>query len=160
MKYLELRFDPDQPRGKDGKWIAVGGGGSASVSKSYGIPKKPTLTLRLTSKKKSGKIKSSSSENIKPSVGGGTIDIRKCKTGRNKDSKGNLYIPYDQKGNAFGKPEYHLPPKTYKKIVGEINTEYDSKHKGKKLSYHRSANKVYYFENHGYDDFNIYDVGD
>ena len=116
--------------------------------------------MRLTDDELSGKIKSSESEYIKPSVGGGTIDIRKCKTGRNKDSKGNFYIPYDQKGNAYGKPEYHLPPRTYKKIVGEINTEYESKHKGKKLSYHRTANKIYYFENHDYDDFNIYDVED
>ena len=58
MKYLELRFDPDQPRGKDGKWIAVGGGGSASVSESYGIPKKPSVTLRLTDEELSGKTKS------------------------------------------------------------------------------------------------------
>ena len=58
MKYYELRFDPDQPRGKDGKWIAVGGGGSASVSESYGIPKKPSLTLRLTDEELSGKTKS------------------------------------------------------------------------------------------------------
>lgn len=131
-----------------------------SASESYGIPENPSLTLHLTDDELSGKIKSSESEYIKPSVGGGIIDIRKCKTGYNRDSKGNLYIPYDQKGNAFGKPEYHLPPRTYKKIVGEINTEYESRHKGKKYSSYPTTKKTYYFENHGYDDFNIYDVGD
>ena len=131
-----------------------------SASESYGIPKNPSLTLHLTDEELSGKIKSSESEYIKPSVGGGTIDIRKCKKGYNRDSKGNVYIPYDQKGNAYGKPNYYLPPKTYKKIRSEINTEYESKHKGKKFSYHRTPNKVYYFENREYDDFNIYDVGD
>lgn len=131
-----------------------------SVSESYGIPKKPSLTLHLTDEELSGKIKSSESEYIKPSVGGGIIDIRKCKTGRNKDSKGNLYIPYDQKGNAFGMPNYYLPPKTYNRIRSKINTYYDSNHKGKKFSHYSTSKKTYYFENHGFDDFNIYDVED
>ena len=169
LQYHELRSNgKNYTKGKGGKFTgSTPGGGSgsgagapASASETYGIPKKSSVTKRLTDEELSGKIKSSGSEYIKPSVGGGTIDIRKRKTGYNRDSKGNLYIPYDQKANAFGKPEYHLPPKTYGRIRSAINTEYYSKHEGKKYSYHRASNKVYYFENHGYDDFNIYDVGD
>lgn len=140
--------------------VGSGSGASASASETYGIPKKPSVTKYLTDEELSGKIEAVVNNDIKPSVGGGTIDIRKCKTGYNRDSNGNLYIPYDQKGNAFGMPNYYLPPKTYNRIRSKINTYYDSKHKGKRFSHYSTPKKTYYFENHGFDDFNIYDVED
>ena len=53
-----------------------------------------------------------------------------------------------------------LPPKEYAKICSEINTNY-SKYEGKKFAIHLSYGiddraYWYYFENYGYDNYNIY----
>ena len=53
-----------------------------------------------------------------------------------------------------------LSPKEYAKICGEINSNY-AKYEGKPFAIHMSYgidNRAYwyYFENHGYDDYNIY----
>jgi hypothetical protein len=53
-----------------------------------------------------------------------------------------------------------IHPKEYAKICSEINTNY-SKYEGKAFSMHFSfgideKSYIYYFENHGYNDYNIY----
>lgn len=60
----------------------------------------------------------------------------------------------------FEFPTYVLGPKEYGKIIHEINTDY-GKYTGKPLCAHRSIGTdgkyyIYFFENHGYDDYNIY----
>ena len=55
---------------------------------------------------------------------------------------------------------FWLSPAEYAKIYSEINTDY-SKYEGKRLAVHMSYGiddkpYWYYFENRGYDDYNIY----
>lgn len=55
---------------------------------------------------------------------------------------------------------FYLSSTEYAKIVGEINTNY-SKYEGHAFAVHASYgidNRAYwyYFENHGYDNYNIY----
>lgn len=55
---------------------------------------------------------------------------------------------------------FYLCPTEYAKIVSEVNTSY-GKYDGKKLAIHASFgvdNRAYwyYFENHGYNKYNIY----
>lgn len=62
--------------------------------------------------------------------------------------------------NNFEFPPFELPRQEYGKIIHEINTNY-SKYKGKKLAIHRSLDLqgnycVYFFENHGYGNYNIF----
>ncbi len=66
----------------------------------------------------------------------------------------------DSYGNYFEFPEAELSWKELEKIRAEINTQY-SKYRGEPAGLHRSYgldNKAYtyYFENHGFDDINIY----
>lgn len=55
---------------------------------------------------------------------------------------------------------YYLPSNEYSKIISEINTNY-GKYEGKKYCVHSSYGfdgiaYWYYFENHGYNKYNIY----
>ena len=55
---------------------------------------------------------------------------------------------------------YYLNTREYAKIISEINTEYD-RYKDKPLAMHIShdifgAECVYFFENHGFNNYNIY----
>ena len=55
---------------------------------------------------------------------------------------------------------YYLNAHEYAKIISEINTDYE-KYKDKLLATHIShdifgTECVYYFENHGFDNYNIY----
>lgn len=55
---------------------------------------------------------------------------------------------------------FYLPKAEYAKIVGEINTFYEL-YKGKRLAVHKSYGiddvpYWYFFENYGFDDYNIY----
>ena len=58
------------------------------------------------------------------------------------------------------KKTFYLSSAEYAKIISEINTNY-SKYEGKKLAAHSSYgvdNKayIYYFENFGYNNYNVY----
>ncbi len=66
----------------------------------------------------------------------------------------------DSNGRPFEFPVYYLTPKEYGKIVSEINTNY-SKYEGKNIAVHYSHDPrynsfKYFFENHGYNDYNVY----
>ncbi len=62
--------------------------------------------------------------------------------------------------NSFSRPTYYLNSKEYAKIVSEINTNYglyEGKHEAIHLSYGiDDVPYIYYFENLGYDCYNIY----
>ena len=67
----------------------------------------------------------------------------------------------DTKGNYFSKPTFWLDEEEYAKIYSEINNLYDVQYSGKPFCTHTSFGidgiaYVYYFENHGFDDYNIY----
>ena len=62
----------------------------------------------------------------------------------------------------FTKPNYWLPPEEYKQITSEINKAYKEMYEGEPLCQHYSCSEYdlqywkYSFENHGFDDYNIY----
>ncbi len=69
----------------------------------------------------------------------------------------------DMDGNYFSQPTLQLPKAEYSKVCSEISTNY-SRYEGKRISVHCTATdegvKSYYFENHGYGDYNIFDKED
>ena len=67
----------------------------------------------------------------------------------------------DSKGFPFSQPEFWLEPNEYAKICSEINQIYDVQYKGKRIGAHASFGidgeaYIYWFENHGFNDYNIY----
>lgn len=65
----------------------------------------------------------------------------------------------DMKGNYFEFPTCFLPTCEYKKIISEINNDY-TKYKDQEKAVHYSVDldgkySLYYFENHGFNDYNI-----
>ncbi len=70
-------------------------------------------------------------------------------------------LPLDSNGKPFTKPVFGLNPMEYRKIFSEINLIYDIQYKDKKIAAHTSFGTdgkayVYWFENHGYNDYNIF----
>lgn len=71
------------------------------------------------------------------------------------------YIPVDVNGVSFTKPVFWLHPDEYSKVYSEINQLYYSQYEGKDIAAHTSygldgKSYVYWFENHGFDNYNIY----
>lgn len=61
----------------------------------------------------------------------------------------------------FYKPTFWLNFKEYVKICSEINQIYEAQYKGKPIAAHASFGihgkaYVYWFENHGFDNYNIF----
>ena len=76
--------------------------------------------------------------------------------------KNRVWRNIDSKGIPFSFPTYLLSPKEYGKIVSEINTYYQ-RYKDKRFGAHISQDLEgrtcwYFFENHGYNDYNIFMV--
>lgn len=70
-------------------------------------------------------------------------------------------IPKDNSGKYFARPSFWLDPKEYGKICSEINQIYEVQYKNKNIAAHTSfgidgKTYVYWFENHGFDDYNIF----
>ena len=70
-------------------------------------------------------------------------------------------LPLDANGVPFTKPAFWLHPMEYRKICSEINQGFDVHHKGERICTHTSFGidgkvYVYWFENHGFDNYNIY----
>ena len=68
---------------------------------------------------------------------------------------------YDSKGKPFEYPTCVLNSKEYAKIISEINSNYELYRK-KRYSAHYSIGVddryyIYFFENHGFNDYNIYE---
>lgn len=69
------------------------------------------------------------------------------------------YVKLDSQGNPFEFTTCRLDEKEYAKIVSEINTNYRL-YSNESFCVHCSVGidncyYLYYFENHGYNDFNI-----
>lgn len=69
------------------------------------------------------------------------------------------FLRLDLKGKPFEFPSCLLNKKEYAKIISEINSNYDM-YKGEQYSVHYSIGTdnryyVYFFENHGFNDYNI-----
>ena len=70
-------------------------------------------------------------------------------------------LPLDSNGKPFSKPSFWLNPKEYAKICSEINRKYDSMYRDQLIFAHVSFGLdgvayVYWFENHGFNDYNIF----
>ena len=70
-------------------------------------------------------------------------------------------IPLDANGRPFSRATFRLPVAEYGKIVSEINQLYETVYKGKRIAAHTSFGMdgmayVYWFENHGFNDYNIF----
>lgn len=70
--------------------------------------------------------------------------------------------PVDSEGKPYKFKAVRMSKKEYGKISSEISTNY-SKYEGKKLCIHRSYGidkkpKAYYFENHGFNEYNFYRI--
>ncbi len=68
-------------------------------------------------------------------------------------------IVYDSKGIPFEYPTYYLNKTEYAKIISEINSNYEM-YRNKRYPVHYSLGTddryyIYYFENHGFNDYNI-----
>lgn len=69
-------------------------------------------------------------------------------------------VKLDLSGRPFEFPTFELDNVEYAKIVHEINNLYYYKYENKKFAMHRSLDTygnyyIYYFENHGFGDYNI-----
>ena len=69
------------------------------------------------------------------------------------------YWRLDTQGRPFEFPTCVLDEKEYAKIISEINTNYDLyRHESYSVHYSVGLDKryyVYFFENHGFNDYNI-----
>lgn len=74
--------------------------------------------------------------------------------------------PKDQKGRSFEHRRLNLPPKEYGQVMHEMNTDYDTVYKDERIFIHttiiengpdKGKHFDYYVENHGFDDYNIFD---
>lgn len=71
------------------------------------------------------------------------------------------YIPLDANGRPFSFPTVEMDNDEYSKIISEINSVYMVKYRGKSICAHTSFGidgkcYKYWFENHGFDNYNIY----
>ena len=76
---------------------------------------------------------------------------------------GYSYYPtyhLDKKGRRFNRPTVHLPKDEYGYFIHGVNTEFKGRYCGKAIGiyYSSQTGRTYYFENHGFDDYNVYDV--
>ena len=81
---------------------------------------------------------------------------------KNHDPKTGRFGSGNNSKQPFTKPNYWLPPEEYKQITSEINKAYKEMYEGEPLCQHYSCSEYdlqywkYSFENHGFDDYNIY----
>ncbi len=91
-----------------------------------------------------------------------TIDGRHVDIGGDGDSGGDGgKPPVDSDGKEYSRPRLWLPPNEYAHVMSTISTHYKSKFKGKSMGMielefdDKWAN--YYFEIHGFNEYNIFD---
>lgn len=66
----------------------------------------------------------------------------------------------DMNGKRFSDPTIDLPEQEFAEVMEGINLRYRRHYEGKRRCFYDSGIKLYYFENRGYQDVNIYDVED
>lgn len=67
----------------------------------------------------------------------------------------------DSCGKKYKHKTVMLPREEYRMVMSGINSEYDTAHDGKRISRYNSLDynhRIYIFENHGYNDYNVFDV--
>lgn len=79
-------------------------------------------------------------------------------TRKEGDSIGSLF-KFNSSGNRY--ETYILDSQEYAKVISEINSNYEV-YKGKEIAAHYSVGLdgcyyIYFFENHGFNDYNIYE---
>ena len=70
-------------------------------------------------------------------------------------------VPKDSYGKKYQHKTVMLPREEYRMVMHGINSEYDTVHDGNRISQYNSLDynhRIYIFENHGYNDYNIFDV--
>ena len=67
-------------------------------------------------------------------------------------------VRLDSNGKPFNYPTVKLPKKEYANVMDEIGRNWHSKYEGKEICRMKFINKVYFFENRGIGDYNIYHV--
>ena len=70
-------------------------------------------------------------------------------------------LPLDVDGVPFTRPAFWFNSVECRKIFSEINRIFDIQYKGKRIAAHTSFGidgkaYVYWFENHGFDNYNIF----
>lgn len=85
-------------------------------------------------------------------------------SGKFTSGNGSVSVAYDSSGKPYKYPTLKLDRQEYGKVVHEINTAYHARFKGKTAGYidtiYNDSYRRYFFEIHGYDTYNIYDVED
>lgn len=67
-------------------------------------------------------------------------------------------IRLDMKGIPFDYPTVKLPKAEYARVYSEISTNWHTNFKGIAYCELNLVKKLYFFENRGFGDYNIYDV--
>ena len=68
-------------------------------------------------------------------------------------------VRLDSNGVPFNYPRVEIPPKEYAEFIDQVGRTWHSKYEGKELCIYANTKKLYYFENRGIGDYNIYRVG-
>ena len=87
------------------------------------------------------------------SKGGGTGGVSSKKLTNSSEN-----VRLDSNGVPFNYPTVKLSRKEYKNVMDEIGRTWNTKYEGKEMCRLVFTNKIYYFENRGIGDYNIYKV--
>ena len=95
---------------------------------------------------------------------GGKGKEQKRSSGRNYKkalTKNGSSVKLDKKGHTFMYPECDVTKEEYACFIRNVNTEYKARYAGKKMCkyYSGELDVMFYFENHGFDDYCIYRKG-
>ena len=76
-------------------------------------------------------------------------------------TKNGSSVKLDKKGHTFMYPECDVTKEEYACFLRNVNTEYKARYVGKKMCkyYSGELDVMFYFENHGFDDYCIYRKG-
>jgi hypothetical protein len=87
--------------------------------------------------------------------------IRKYKKSQNSLTKGGNSVKLDKKGRPFKYPQCTVTDEEYSCFIRNVNTFYKKRYSRKKKCtyYSGELDVMFYFENHGFDDYCIYRKG-
>ncbi len=139
---IEERYSDSQPRDENGRWRGRGGG---AISNNM----RPVMQSNGGAKIKEMKFNDDGTVSIKY----GQSDLPENPNSGNKTING---ITYDSDGKPFAYTEMQLEPKEFTKVYSGISTDY-SKYKGITDCVFSTVEGDYFFENHDFGKYNIYD---
>ena len=67
-------------------------------------------------------------------------------------------VKLDSNGKPFNYPEFRVPKKEYAEFMDQVGRKYDTEYKGRAICVYKNTKKIYYFENRGIGDYNIFRV--